>query len=112
MPEERIEKTVLATQDIEQLAAYYQAEAGIAVALRFVDNAEHAFVQLAQMPRMGAFLGFLRAPHAGIRRWHIKSFPRLLILYRDLPNGIEVVRVLDAGRDINALFDDADFPST
>jgi toxin ParE1/3/4 len=112
MPEERIEKTVLATQDIEQLAAYYQVEAGIAVALRFVNNAEHAFVQLAQMPRMGAFLGFLRAPHAGIRRWHIKGFPRLLILYRDMPDGIEVIRVLDAGRDINALFDDADFPST
>jgi toxin ParE1/3/4 len=112
MPEERIEKTVLATQDIEHLAAYYQAEAGIAVALRFVDNAEHAFQQLSQMPRMGALLGFLHAPHAGIRRWHITGFPRLLILYRDLPNGIEVVRVLDAGRDINALFEDSDFPST
>jgi toxin ParE1/3/4 len=112
MPEPRIEKTFLATQDIEQLAAYYLAEAGIAVALRFVDNAEHAFEYLAQMPRMGAFPGFLHAPYAGIRRWHIKGFPRLLILYRDLPDGIEVVRVLDAGRDINALFDDADLPST
>jgi len=112
MPEERIEKTVLATQDIEQLTAYYQAEAGIVVALRFVDNAERAFVQLAQMPRMGALLGFLHAPHVGIRRWHIKGFPRLLILYREIPCGIEVVRVVDAGRDINALFDDPDFPST
>jgi plasmid stabilization system protein ParE len=87
MPEPRIEKTVLATQDIEELAAYYQAEAGIAVALRFIDNAERAFEYLAQMPRMGAFLGFLHAPQAGIRRWHIKGFPRLLILYCDLPDG-------------------------
>jgi len=51
MPEPRIEKTLLATQDIEELAAYYQAEAGLAVALRFVDNTELAFLDLAQMPR-------------------------------------------------------------
>jgi len=61
---------------------------------------------------MGAILGFLDTPPVGIRRWHIKGFPRLLVLYRDLPDGIEVVRVLDAGRDIHALFDDADVRST
>jgi toxin ParE1/3/4 len=110
MPE-RIEKTALATQDIEQLAAYYLAEAGMSVALCFVDNAEIAFTQLAKMPRMGAFLGFQHPPYADIRRWHIQGFPRLLILYRVIQDGIEVIRVLDAGRDIHALFDDTDFPS-
>jgi toxin ParE1/3/4 len=110
MPE-RIEKTALATQDIEELAAYYLAEAGISVALRFVDHAEQAFAQIARMPMMGALLGFQHPPHADIRRWHIQSFPRLLTLYRPLPDGVEVIRVLDAGRDINALFDDAGFPS-
>jgi len=109
---ERIDKTVLATQDIEQLAAYYQAEAGIAIAIRFVDQAEHAFMHLALMPRMGALVGFQHPQHADIRRWHIQGFPRLLILYRALLDGIQLVRVLDAGRDFHALFDDADVPST
>jgi toxin ParE1/3/4 len=107
---ERIDKTVLATQDIEELAAYYLAEAGIAVALRFVDQAEHCFMHLAQMPRMGALVGFHHPDHADIRRWHIQGFPRLLILYRALLDGIELVRVLDTGRNFQALFDDTDVP--
>jgi plasmid stabilization system protein ParE len=106
-----IDKTAQATQDLDDLAAYYLREAGLAVALRFVDNAEQAFAQIARMPKMGALLGFPHAPHAGIRRWHIKDFPRLLILYQEKPDGIEVIRVVDTGRDINALFDGADFPS-
>lgn len=111
MPE-RIDKTALATQDIEDLAAYYLTEAGISAALRFVDNAELAFAHLARMPRTGAFLGFQHAAHSDIRRWHIQDFPRLLILYRVRSDCIEVVRVLDAGRDIQTLFDDTDFPLT
>ena len=107
-----IDKTVLATQDIEELTAYYLAEAGMAVALRFVDQAEHAFIHLAQMPRMGQFVGFQHPKHADIRRWHIQGFPRLLILYRAVLDGIQLLRVLDAGRDFHALFDDADVPLT
>jgi toxin ParE1/3/4 len=107
-----IDKTTLATQDIRGLAAYYLAEAGMSVARRFIDHAELAFSNLAQMPRMGALLGFQSPPYADIRRWHIQGFPRLIILYRAIPDGIEVVRVLDTGRDLNALFDGTGFPST
>lgn len=103
MPD-RIERTALATEDIEQLAAYYLAEAGISVALRFVDHAEQAFHRIARMPMLGAMLGFPSPPHADIRRWHIPAFPRLLILYRPLPDGVEVIRVLDAARDVTTLF--------
>jgi toxin ParE1/3/4 len=109
---ERIDKTSLATQDIEELTAYYLAEAGMAVALRFVDHAEHSFIHLAQMPKMGALVGFQLPQHADIRRWHIQGFPRLLILYRPLLDGIQLVRVIDAGRDFHALFDEADVPLT
>ena len=110
MPD-RIDKTDLATRDIEELAAYFLAEAGTAVALRFVDHAEHAFHQLSLMPKMGALLGFENPAIADVRRWHIQGFPRLLILYRPLPDGIQVIRVMDAARDITALFDGPGFPS-
>ena len=59
-----------------------------------------------------ALLGAALAALGAVVLWHIQGFPRLLLLYRDLPEGIEVIRVLDAGRDIAALFDDAGISST
>lgn len=94
------------------MARYYLAEAGIATAMRFLDQAEHAFSALSQMPRMGALMRFRQPYHADIRRWHIDGFPRLLVLYRPLRDGIELVRLLDAARDIDTLFADTDVPAS
>ena len=68
-----IHKTGLATVDIEAQADYYLQQAGQAVALRFVDNAERAFEQLVAMPRMGPLLGLDELPYEDIRRWHIDA---------------------------------------
>ncbi len=103
----RIHKTALATVDIETLAHYLLAEAGSDVALRFVDSAERAFDQLVAMPEIGVRLGCQQASHSDIRRWHVDSFPRLVILYRIIPSGIEIVRVLHGARDIDAIFRDS-----
>jgi toxin ParE1/3/4 len=103
MPD-RIAKTALATRDIDELVNYYRTEAGPTVALRFINNAERAFAHLAEMPRMGARLGFDQSPFPDIRRWHIEGFTALLILYRAVADGIEIIRVLHSSRDIAALF--------
>jgi len=100
----RIHKTTLATTDIASLARYFLADAGLEVALRFVDQAELAFGQLATMPEIGAHLGFRQPRYADIRRWHIDGFPRLIILYRVISDGIDIVRVLDGGRDMDSPF--------
>jgi toxin ParE1/3/4 len=105
---DRIDKTVQATQDITDLAAYYLREAGIAVAIRFVDNAELAFQRLVQMPKIGALLEFAQPAFAGIRRWHVHGFPKLLILYRERDGGIQIIRLLSAARDIDAIFAGSD----
>jgi toxin ParE1/3/4 len=102
-PNRLIHKTGLATADINQLADYYLHEAGLEIALRFVDNAERAFQQLVDMPKIGALLGLDELPYEDIRRWHIDGFDRLIILYRETADGIELVRVLHASRDIIAL---------
>jgi hypothetical protein len=63
---------------------------------------------LAAYPQMGATLGLAGSGH-DIRRWHIESFPRLLILYRPTQptaSGITIIRVIDAGRDLAELFPD------
>lgn len=102
-PERVIHKTGLATADLTELADHFLAHAGPAVALRFLDNAERAFDQLVAMPRMGALLGLDELPYEDIRRWHITGFDRLMILYREVADGVEVIRVLHSARDVPAV---------
>lgn len=105
-PERVVHKTGLATTDINELADYFRERAGTAIALRFVNQAEAAFERLLATPRIGALLGLDELPYEDIRRWHITGFDRLMILYREVADGIEVVRVLHTARDIPALFRD------
>jgi len=101
-----IHKTGLATDDINELADYYLRKAGHTVAIRFIDNAGHAFNQALAMPRIGAVLGLDELPYEDIRRWHIDGFAQLIILYREVADGIEVIRVLNTSRDIAAVMRD------
>jgi toxin ParE1/3/4 len=71
--------------------------------LRFVDNAERAFEQLVSMPKIGALLGLDELPYEDIRQWHIDGFDRLIVLYRETQDGIEVIRVLHTSRNIAEL---------
>jgi toxin ParE1/3/4 len=98
-----VHKTGLATLDIVELTEYYRDRAGYLVAMRFVDNTERAFERLLGMPKIGALLGLDELPYADIRHWHIDGFERLLILYRETADGIEVIRVLHSARDIAAI---------
>jgi toxin ParE1/3/4 len=102
-----IHKTGLATDDIREQADYYRQRAGLPVALRFVDNAERAFEQLAAMPKIGPLLGLDELPYEDIRRWHIDGFDRLIILYRETQDGIEVIRVLHTSRNIIEILRDS-----
>jgi plasmid stabilization system protein ParE len=102
----RISRLPLAEQDIADLAEHYQVEAGLAVALRFAANAEAAIQALAAYPKIGATLGLTTGHERDIRRWHIEGFPRLMVVYRPTETSITVIRVIDAGRDIEELFQD------
>lgn len=106
-PERILHKTGLATDDLTELVDHFLETAGSAVALRFVDSAERAFDQLAAMPGLGALLGLDELPYEDIRRWHIDGFGSLMILYREVADGVEIVRVLHTARDIPALLRDA-----
>lgn len=73
---------------------------------QFLDAAEAAFEQLLRMPKMGALREYLSPRLAGLRMWPVPEFPRELIFYRPVEDGIEVVRVLHSSRDIAAIFDE------
>jgi toxin ParE1/3/4 len=105
MPD-RVSFTPLAERDVDTLAEYYRTEAGLAVAVRFVSNAEVATRTLAAHPGIGATLGLTAGPERDIRRWHIEGFPRLLVLYRPVETGVLIVRIIDAARALEDLLPD------
>lgn len=84
--------------------AFYIAQDGSVAAHRFLDAAEAAFQQLAQLPRMGSPREFQNSRLVGIRQWPVPGFENYLIFYRPIEGGIEVLRVLHGARDIERLF--------
>jgi len=77
------------------------SEAGEQVALGFIEALEHAYLQLASQPAIGSprYAHELNLP--GLRSWPLQRYPYLLF-YVDLPNHIDVWRVLHNQRDIPA----------
>jgi toxin ParE1/3/4 len=64
----------------------------------FIDSIDQKFQALAERPNIGHMRDNLAE---GLR-----SFPvgRYVIFYRVLPEGIEIVRVLHGGRDLDSIF--------
>src|ERR671930_73562 len=76
----------------------------VRAANRFVRAADRACGQLAAMPTLGSGCESDHPALAGLRLWPIRGFPKYLILYRPIEDGIEVVRVFHGARDIESLF--------
>jgi toxin ParE1/3/4 len=104
MSQTRILKRSPAYQDLRRQAIYLAAEAGTDVALRFLQAAETAFATLARMPGKGRVRRFPHTEVGELRSWAIPGFERYLIFYRALPDGIEVIRVLNGMRDLDRIF--------
>lgn len=96
-----------ALRDLDNLAAYIQSGRPEA-AIRFLSAAEESFKLLATSPGLGQRQRFRRPELADLRVWQVRDFENFLIFYRPLERGIEVVRVLHAARDIEAIFSDRD----
>lgn len=94
----------LALEDLA-LQSTFIAQDNENAAYRFLEMAEKTFDELAEMPLMGNPDPFRSAQLAGIRRWRIHNFEKHLIFYKPLEKGIEIIRVLDARRDIENLFE-------
>ena len=72
---------------------------------RFLASANRTFEDLARMPRMGAARRFRNPKFADVRMWRVRRFEKHLIFYRPAQDGIIVLRVLHAARDIEKLFE-------
>jgi toxin ParE1/3/4 len=93
-----------AERDLADMADYL-AERSLRAAIRFSHAVAETFKQLASMPEMGSLREYSHPALAGIRVWRVRGFKKYLIFYRSLPDGIQVIRVLYAARDIESLFE-------
>lgn len=95
----RILRRALADQDIEEIVDGYLLEAGVNVAMGFIDALQHAFDQLAREPRMGSprYAHVLGLP--GLRSWPLRTYPYVVFCF-EAPDAIEIWRVLHDRRDL------------
>jgi len=94
-----------AVQDLVDIAAYLAEESGNdELGWRFLDAAEEALRHLAEMPGLGVTRQYNDPDLAGVRMWRVAGFPNHLIFYREVESGVDVIRVLHASRDIDAIF--------
>jgi toxin ParE1/3/4 len=83
----------------------YIGENNPKAAERFLKAAEKAFSFLAQFPKVGRTWDFESPKLNGLRSWTIPKFKNYIIFYRPLDDGIEVLHVFHAKRDIRTLLE-------
>jgi toxin ParE1/3/4 len=94
-----IHKRASAKRDLVEQYVYLAENAGIETAERFLTNANKSFADLAKHPGLGAPLT-LRSPKlAGLRKWPVNEFEKMLIFYLPRADGVSIVRVLHAAQD-------------
>jgi toxin ParE1/3/4 len=99
-----ITKSPQAYRDLIDIASYI-AQDNFEASERFLHAAETTFESLAKSPEIGNLCPFQNSLAAGIRVWPVRRFKRYLVFYRSEAKGIDVVRVLHAARDWQALFE-------
>jgi len=84
----------------------YIGERNPVAAERFLKAAEDASLLLAKFPLMGQAWNSPSLRLAGVRSWAIPSFKNYRIFYRPIENGIEILHVFHAKRDIQKILDE------
>jgi len=92
-----------AERDVDEQAEYLALHSSLAMALRFYRVVEETFQLLCKRPTMGRVLESRSRFLDGIRWFPLISFPKYLVFYRPVEDGIEIVRVLHGARDIKSV---------
>lgn len=89
-----------ALEDLDQVWVYYLRAAGPETAEKMVRDIYAGAQLLAEHPLVGRSRGEVRA---GLRSLQLSLH---VLFYRTLERGIQIVRILDARRDLDAAFSD------
>jgi toxin ParE1/3/4 len=105
----RVEWSHQARRDTAEGADWYAAEGGLPLAERFLTQVHATLQRVAQFPASGStrHAGCIEGLHAPLRFVPVARFERYLIYYLDLPTHVEVLRVWNSARGLDALMEDA-----
>ena len=97
-------KREAARRDLIQQWVWYAENANIDVADRFLRAADETLELLSTQPESGATF-FVRQPELqNMRRFPVSDgFGKILLFYFPLQNGVDLVRVVHGGRDLERL---------
>jgi toxin ParE1/3/4 len=95
----RVYRRPAARRDLIEHYCYLAANAGEAIADRFLSQVEASFDDLLEQPEVGAPLTLRHPELTGLRKWRVKDFDNYLIFYLPHPNGVSMIRILHAARD-------------
>jgi toxin ParE1/3/4 len=90
--------------DLLEQFVYFGEQAGVELAERYFAAVDATCRQLVDHPQSGVLYDFGIARLKGLRRLPIKGFENYLRFYLPHSNGIDVIRVFHAARDIDNLF--------
>jgi len=93
-----------ADRDLSDYADYLAEEATLDLALRFLPAANETFALLAQQPNLGWQSRLRRTALKCLRVFRVTGFEHMLIFYRPLPDGVDILRVVHGSRNLRALF--------
>lgn len=94
-----------AAQDIDEAIAYYQREAGDAVAGRFIDALERTLNRISRTPHAGALRFAYDLDIPGLRHLGLTRLP-FAVFYVETTDEIDVWRALHVRRDLPRVVDD------
>jgi toxin ParE1/3/4 len=97
-------KAPQAERDLDEIAAFLQGRSGPRLAVRFLRAAEATFRLLATSPGIGQRHRSKVPGMKGVRNFGVVGFSKYRVLYQPTDEGIEVLRVVHAARDLDALF--------
>lgn len=106
----RVQWRPQARQDAAESAAWYATHRGMMVELAFIDALQDAEARLSQFPASGSVRHANLLPNSvePLRFTPLPAIARYLIYYLDLPTHVEVVRVWNAARGLDALMEAAE----
>ncbi|MBP6750972.1 MAG: type II toxin-antitoxin system RelE/ParE family toxin [Xanthomonadaceae bacterium] len=98
-----------ARRDLDDAAAWYAQQGGFPLETRFIAAVEATSSILREHPAAGSTRHAEDVPGlpTPLRFFPVRDFERYLLYYLDLPAHVEVLRVWNAARGLEALMEDA-----
>jgi toxin ParE1/3/4 len=92
-----------ADQDLDDQAYYYATEGSPELGHRFLVAAHETFGLLATQPEMGWHSRLKHPALESLRVFRVSGFEKILIFYRPVRNGVDILRVVHGSRNLQAL---------